>query len=53
MYVLRGLLSLLARVMIAAIFLLSAVGNKIPQFNDVAAMMEGSPRSCSPGRSRS
>ena len=41
MYALRGLLSVLARLMIAAIFLLSAVGNKIPQFNDVAAVMEG------------
>ena len=41
MYALRGLLSVLARVMIAAIFVLSAVGNKIPQFNGVAAMMEG------------
>jgi len=41
MHALRGLLSVLARLMIAAIFLLSAVGNKIPKFDAVAAMMEG------------
>lgn len=41
MYAIRGLLSLLARVMIAAIFVMSAAGNKIPHFADVAKMMEG------------
>ncbi len=37
--------SLLGRMMIATIFLMSAVGNKIPKFNDVAAYMaaEGVP----------
>ncbi len=37
--------SLLARIMIATIFLMSAVGNKIPQFNSVAGYMaaEGVP----------
>ena len=41
MYAIRGLLSVLARVMIAAIFVMSAAGNKIPHFADVAKMMEG------------
>jgi len=36
----QGVLSLTARVMIAAVFLLSAVGNKIPKFNDVTRLME-------------
>ncbi|QDT28888.1 DoxX family protein [Gimesia panareensis] len=42
---LAGLASLAGRVMIATIFLLSAVGNKIPQFNNVAGYMasEGVP----------
>jgi putative oxidoreductase len=37
--------SLVGRVMIATIFLMSALGNKIPKFNDVAAYMasEGVP----------
>lgn len=37
--------SLLSRLMIATIFLMSAVGNKIPKFNDVARYMasEGVP----------
>ncbi len=37
--------SLLSRLMIATIFLMSAVGNKIPKFNDVAGYMasEGVP----------
>ena len=37
--------SLLGRLMIATIFLMSAVGNKIPKFNDVATYMasEGVP----------
>jgi putative oxidoreductase len=39
MYAIRGLLSVLARLMIAAIFLMSAVGNKIPNFNGVAEAM--------------
>lgn len=41
MYAIRGLLSVLARLMIAAIFVMSAVGNKIPQFNGVAEVMAG------------
>lgn len=40
MSVIRGLLAVLGRVMIAMIFLLSAVGNKIPRFAEVAKMME-------------
>ena len=40
MSVIRGLLAVLGRIMIATIFLLSAVGNKIPRFNDVAQLME-------------
>lgn len=40
MSVIRGLLAVLGRLMIAMIFLLSAVGNKIPRFADVAKMME-------------
>lgn len=46
MYAIRGLLSVLARLMIAAIFLMSAVGNKIPNFNGVAEVMakEGVPQ---------
>ena len=40
-----GVLALLGRLMIAAIFLLSAVGQKIPKFSDTAAYMasEGVP----------
>ena len=41
MHVIQGFLSLLARLMITAIFLSSAVMNKIPQFNAVAEMMAG------------
>ena len=46
MYAIRGLLSVLARLMIAAIFLMSAVGNKILNFNGVAEGMakEGVPQ---------
>lgn len=46
MNVIRGLLSLLGRLMIVPIFLLSAVGNKIPKFNEVAEVMadEGVPQ---------
>jgi len=42
---LQGFATVTARVLLAAIFLLSAVGNKIPQFNAVAAKMgaEGVP----------
>jgi len=41
----QGLVSLLGRLFIAAIFLASAVGNKIPQFQDTVAYMasEGVP----------
>lgn len=41
----EGLLSLAGRIMIATIFLMSALGNKIPQFNNVAGYMasEGVP----------
>jgi len=35
----QALVSLLGRILISTIFLLSAVGNKIPQFNDVARYM--------------
>ena len=38
---LRGVVTVLGRIMIATVFLLSAVGNKIPQFNTVAGYMEG------------
>jgi putative oxidoreductase len=41
MHVIQGFLSLVARLMITAIFLSSAVLNKIPQFNSVAEMMAG------------
>jgi putative oxidoreductase len=40
MRVIQGLVALLGRLMIATIFLLSAVANKIPKFNDVAGVME-------------
>lgn len=36
-----GTANIAARVMIAVIFFMSAVGNKIPQFNDVAGYMAG------------
>ena len=41
----QGVISLGGRIMIATIFLLSAVGNKIPQFNVIAGYMasEGVP----------
>lgn len=41
----NGVLSAAARLMIAAIFILSAVGNKVPQFDSVAGYMasEGVP----------
>jgi len=37
----QGFTSLVARLMLTAIFLLSAVGNKIPQFQETAAYMAG------------
>lgn len=42
---LQGIGTVLGRIMIATIFLMSAVGNKIPKFNDVAGYMasEGVP----------
>ena len=41
----QAIVSLVSRLMIAAIFLMSAVGNKIPKFNDVVGYMaaEGVP----------
>ena len=41
MYALRGLLSVLARFMIVAIFLVSAVASKMLHFNEVAGTMAG------------
>ncbi|MEM7311621.1 MAG: DoxX family protein [Planctomycetota bacterium] len=42
---LRGILNVVGRIMLALIFLMSAVGNKIPKFNDVVGYMtsEGVP----------
>jgi putative oxidoreductase len=37
---LRGPVAVLGRVLLAAIFLMSAVGNKIPHFGDVVKIME-------------
>jgi putative oxidoreductase len=37
---LRGLLTVLGRLLLCTIFLLAAVGNKIPHFSDVAKIME-------------
>jgi len=37
---LRGALTVLGRLLLCTIFLLSAVGNKIPHFSDVAKVME-------------
>ena len=37
---LRGPLTVLGRLLLATIFLMSAVGNKIPHFSQVAAVME-------------
>ena len=36
----QGLATVVARVLLALIFLMSAVGNKIPKFADVAGVME-------------
>jgi len=46
MHVIQGFLTLVARLMIAAIFLASAVTNKIPKFNEVVEKMtaEGVPQ---------
>ena len=38
--VLRGPLTVLGRLLLCTIFLLAAVGNKIPHFSDVAGIME-------------
>ena len=35
----QGLVTVLGRIMISTIFFMSAVGNKIPKFNDVARLM--------------
>ena len=45
MNILQGPLTVVGRVMLATIFLMSAVGNKIPKFGDVAGYMasEGVP----------
>lgn len=39
MWFIQALLAFLGRAMIVTIFLMSAVGNKIPKFNDVAGYM--------------
>lgn len=36
----QGILAVIGRVMLCTIFFLSAVGNKIPHFNDVAKVMD-------------
>src|SRR4051794_9300021 len=36
----RGAITVLGRVLLCTIFLLSAVGNKIPHFSDVAGVMD-------------
>lgn len=38
--VFRGPLTVLGRLLLCAIFLMAAVGNKIPHFSDVAALMD-------------
>lgn len=40
MSAIRGMLTVVGRVLLSAIFLLAAVGNKIPHFNQVAKLME-------------
>jgi putative oxidoreductase len=44
-HALRGILAVLGRIMLTTIFLMSALGNKIPNFNGVAGIMaaEGVP----------
>ena len=39
MPILRGILTVLARVLLCTIFFMAAVGNNIPHFNDVAMVM--------------
>ena len=41
MWFVRGSLSLLGRIMLCAIFVMSAVANKIPNFTQTVAEMEG------------
>jgi putative oxidoreductase len=45
MHALQAIITILGRIMLAAIFLMSALGNKIPQFNGVVEKMtaEGVP----------
>ncbi len=38
--IMRGLLAVAGRICLSTIFLMSAVGNKIPKFNEVAGFME-------------
>ena len=40
LFILRGVITVIGRVMLCAIFFISAVGQKIPQFNDFATIME-------------
>ncbi len=40
MDVIRGIISLLGRLCLTTIFLMSAIGNKIPQFENVAGAMQ-------------
>ena len=40
MWFVRGFVSLLGRLMLCAIFVMSAVGNKIPKFAETVAIME-------------
>ena len=40
MWFIRGILSLLSRLMLCAIFVMSAVANKIPHFGETVALME-------------
>lgn len=41
MHHIQGIVTLLGRVLLALIFLMSAAGNKIPNFSNVAELMEG------------
>jgi putative oxidoreductase len=40
LHALRGLLTLVGRLLLCTIFFMAAVGNKIPHFSDVAGIME-------------
>ena len=40
LFILRGVITVIGRVMLCAIFFMSAVGQKIPRFNDFATIME-------------